>query len=115
LPARSRKQQRYIFYLRNKYKSPSKTPEKYKWIWKKEWERLEEAKKRRRRRKRTKKPYSYYGIWWYHYTQPDTTHSDNSEIGGDDISENKRIRNKKDALRLLETRLNEIVTLLKKL
>lgn len=41
MPAKSRKQQKFIFYLRNKYGNKVKTPQKYKWIWDKDWEKLE--------------------------------------------------------------------------
>lgn len=43
MPAKSKKQQRYIFFLRNKYKTKDKTPKKFKWIWDKEWEHIEES------------------------------------------------------------------------
>jgi predicted nucleotidyltransferase len=37
MPVKSKAQQKYIFYLRNKYENKTNTPEKYKWIWKDEW------------------------------------------------------------------------------
>ena len=33
MPAETRKQQKYIYFLRGKYKTKSDTPEKFKWIW----------------------------------------------------------------------------------
>lgn len=33
MPAKSEKQLKYIYYLKNKYKSKSKAPKKYKWAF----------------------------------------------------------------------------------
>lgn len=41
MPAKSIKQMRWIAYLRNKYKTKAETPEKWKFIWDKDWEKLE--------------------------------------------------------------------------
>ena len=41
MPAKSIKQMRWIRYLRDKYKSKDKTPDKWKFIWDKDWEKLE--------------------------------------------------------------------------
>ena len=38
----SEKQRNYIFYLRNKYGSKEKAPEKYKWAFEKGWETIKE-------------------------------------------------------------------------
>lgn len=38
MPSRSEKQRKMIFAKRNKYKTKKNTPEKDKWIWKKEYE-----------------------------------------------------------------------------
>lgn len=40
MPAKSEKQLKLIFAVRNKYKSKSKTPKKWKWIWGEEWTHL---------------------------------------------------------------------------
>lgn len=40
MPVKSKAQQGYIFGLRNKYKSESQTPEKYKWIWDSDYEKI---------------------------------------------------------------------------
>ena len=37
MPAKSEKQKRLIYAKRNTYKSKSKTPKKWKWIWNNEW------------------------------------------------------------------------------
>ena len=38
MPAQSKSQLRYIFALRDKYKTKKNTPEDKQWIWDKEWE-----------------------------------------------------------------------------
>ena len=43
MPAKSEKQLRLIYAIRNRYKSRSKAPKKWKWVFKKEWGRLEES------------------------------------------------------------------------
>jgi len=45
MPSASEKQRNYIFYLRNKFGSKEKTPEKDKWIWNSEWEKIESIRK----------------------------------------------------------------------
>jgi len=40
MPSSSEKQRKYVYYLRNKYKSKSKAPEKYKWAFDDEWLKL---------------------------------------------------------------------------
>jgi hypothetical protein len=40
MPAKSEKQLKLIFAIRNKYKSESKTPDKWKWVWNEEWTHL---------------------------------------------------------------------------
>ena len=42
IPSRSTKQRRWIFYLRNKYKSKDKTPKKWKFIWDEDWKEISE-------------------------------------------------------------------------
>lgn len=42
MPAKSRKQQKFIFAKRDEYGSKENTPEKWKWIWEKDWEKIEE-------------------------------------------------------------------------
>lgn len=42
MPATSRKQQKYIYFLRGKYKTKTDTPEKFKWIWEEGWKDLQE-------------------------------------------------------------------------
>jgi hypothetical protein len=37
MPAKSEKQLKFIYALRNRYKSKTKTPKKYKWVWNDEW------------------------------------------------------------------------------
>lgn len=41
MPAKSKKQLKLIFAVRNKYKSKSKTPKKWKWVWGEEWTHLQ--------------------------------------------------------------------------
>jgi len=43
MPSSSEKQRNYIFYLRGKYKSRDKAPEKWKWVFDKGWEEIEET------------------------------------------------------------------------
>lgn len=43
MPAQSEKQLKYIYYLRNKYGSKEKAPQKHKWAFKKEWGTLNEV------------------------------------------------------------------------
>lgn len=43
MPAKSEKQLKYIYYLRNKYGSADKAPNKHKWVFKKEWGVLNEV------------------------------------------------------------------------
>ena len=40
MPVTSKAQQGYIFGLRSKYKSEEETPEKYKWIWDSDYEKI---------------------------------------------------------------------------
>jgi len=47
MPSKSKKQRNWIFHLRGKYKTQKNTPEKYKWIWEKEWEQIEEDRLKR--------------------------------------------------------------------
>lgn len=42
MPAKSRQQQKMIFARRGMYKTKANTPDKWKWIWDKGWEKLEE-------------------------------------------------------------------------
>lgn len=51
MPSKTEKQRNYIFYLRGKYKSKDKTPDKDKWIWDSGWEQVEEQKMERYKRK----------------------------------------------------------------
>lgn len=44
MPAKSKKQLKLIFAIRNKYKNKLKTPEKWKWVWDEEWSHLETPK-----------------------------------------------------------------------
>lgn len=37
MPAKSKKQLRFIWANRRKYKNKKRTPKKMKWIWKPEW------------------------------------------------------------------------------
>lgn len=127
MPAKSRKQQRYIFYLRNKYGSPEKTPKKYKWIWHKDWEKLEEAKrkmKKKHKNKRSylkpdsyyKKPYGYYGIWYYHYDDAVDDGGDAGDAGMGEAKGAKPVKkSKKEVLRDLEVKLHDFNKELKKL
>lgn len=48
MPSSSTAQRNYIFYLRGKYQTKDKTPEKDKWIWEKSWEGLKEEMKFKR-------------------------------------------------------------------
>lgn len=41
MPSSTEKQRRYIFFLRNKYGSKDKAPEKYKFAFEKGWEKLQ--------------------------------------------------------------------------
>jgi len=41
MPAKSEKQLRLIWVIRRKYKTKSKTPKKWKWVWGEEWTHLE--------------------------------------------------------------------------
>ena len=41
MPAKSKKQLKFIFAKRGQYGSKSKTPKKFKWVWGKEWAHLE--------------------------------------------------------------------------
>ena len=41
MPAKSEKQLRLIWAIRRKYKTKSKTPKKWKWVWGEEWTHLE--------------------------------------------------------------------------
>lgn len=41
MPSRSKAQQKMIFARRKQYGSKEKTPDKWKWIWEKGWEKLE--------------------------------------------------------------------------
>ena len=43
MPSKTVKQRNYIFYLRGKYKTKEKTPEKDKWIWEADWNEIEET------------------------------------------------------------------------
>ena len=43
MPSSSTAQRNYIFYLRGRYKTKDKTPEKDKWIWEKSWEEIKES------------------------------------------------------------------------
>jgi hypothetical protein len=42
MPSKTEKQRRYVYYLRDKYKDKSFTPQKYKWIWNDEWLQIKE-------------------------------------------------------------------------
>lgn len=42
MPAKTKKQLAYIYALRNKYGSFSKTPKKHQWVWGEEWGSLKE-------------------------------------------------------------------------
>jgi hypothetical protein len=42
MPSKSRAQQKYVYHLRGKYKTRKDTPEKYKWVWDKGFETIEE-------------------------------------------------------------------------
>lgn len=42
MPSKSRQQQKYVFYLRGKYKTKENTPDKFKWVWDSGWKKLEE-------------------------------------------------------------------------
>lgn len=44
MPARSEKQRRFIFAKRRQWDKKSKTPKRWKWIWKPEWTKLAEGK-----------------------------------------------------------------------
>jgi hypothetical protein len=37
MPVKSKQQMKFIWALRNKYKSKSKAPKKWKWVFNKEW------------------------------------------------------------------------------
>lgn len=37
MPAKSKKQLKYIYVMRNKYKSKKKAPKKMKWVFNDEW------------------------------------------------------------------------------
>jgi hypothetical protein len=37
MPVTSKKQLKYIFFIRNKYKHKKHTPKKYSWVWDDEW------------------------------------------------------------------------------
>lgn len=41
MPAKSPKQLKYIYAMRNKYGSKKKAPKKYKWLFAKEWGHME--------------------------------------------------------------------------
>jgi len=43
MPAKSEQQRKMIFAKRGQYKTKAKTPKKWKWVWGKEWEKLEEV------------------------------------------------------------------------
>lgn len=43
MPSSSTAQRNYIFYLRGRYQTKDKTPEKDKWIWEKSWEEIKES------------------------------------------------------------------------
>jgi len=38
MPSQSEKQRQFIFIKRGEFKTKDKTPEKWKWIWDKDWE-----------------------------------------------------------------------------
>lgn len=38
MPAKSEQQRKLIFTRRSMYKTKAKTPDKWKWIWDKDWE-----------------------------------------------------------------------------
>jgi hypothetical protein len=42
MPAASHKQQKYIYFLRGKYKTKTDTPEKFKWIWDEGYSKIKE-------------------------------------------------------------------------
>jgi len=41
MPAKTKKQRKFIFAKRRQYKSKSKAPKKWKWVFGKEWAHLE--------------------------------------------------------------------------
>jgi hypothetical protein len=43
MPSKTPRQRRFIFAIRRKYVSKSDTPKKWKWVWGKEWTKLEES------------------------------------------------------------------------
>jgi len=43
MPSHSEKQRKMIFAKRSQYKTKENTPKKWKWIWEKGWEKLEES------------------------------------------------------------------------
>ena len=43
MPSSSTAQRNYIFYLKGRYQTKDKTPEKDKWIWEKIWEEIKES------------------------------------------------------------------------
>jgi len=43
MPSKSEQQRKFIFAKRSQYRSKEKTPEKYKFIWEKSWEEIEET------------------------------------------------------------------------
>jgi len=42
MPSSSRQQQKFIFAKRGQYNTKADTPEKFKWVWDKDWETVEE-------------------------------------------------------------------------
>ena len=46
MPSKSKKQRDFVFSLRDKYKTVDKTPKKYKWVWNKDWEKIEPKSKK---------------------------------------------------------------------
>ncbi len=47
MPSKTKKQRTWIFTQRSKYKSKDNTPEDMKWIWKSDWEKVEEVRLKR--------------------------------------------------------------------
>lgn len=47
MPSKSEQQRKWIFVQRDRYKSKENTPEDMKWIWKSEWEKIEENNMKR--------------------------------------------------------------------
>ena len=43
MPSKSEKQRKFIFARRSQYKTKENTPEKFKWVWEKDWEKIDDS------------------------------------------------------------------------